>query len=164
MWKIDLREIFVVMRFFVVLVIAFLQACYLGSTPDLRPVRKVDLKAENVIGFWGRAAEEECVKFKKTRLVLKQDGMFEADLPTIFFDRKSDSLCKLTHAEGGWKIGEDTEEKGLLELQIAGFGFTTIHIYQENKSFRLFTYLGDADAGEYLLLRKDDQSPENLQR
>ena len=169
MWKINIKGTFPVIKCFVITGIIFfdllcLQSCLLSSAPDLQDVRGIDVKQENIIGVWSRAADEECGNYQKTRLILNQDLTFEADLPTTFFDSKGDSLCRSTHAVGSWKLGEDTEGKSIVELQFAGFGLTTIHFHKAKNVLCLFRYLGDADAGQYLLLCKSDSSTPILKK
>lgn len=163
MWKISTKDIFPVIKYVVVtssilFELLCLQSCFFNSVPDLQDVRGVDVKQENVIGVWSRAADEECGNYQNTRLTLKQDLTFEANLPTTFFDSKGESLCRSTHVEGSWKLGEDTEGNSLVVLQIAGFGLTTINFHKLNNTLCFFRYLGDADAGQYLLLIKDESS------
>lgn len=166
MWKINIKDIFPVIRYVVVtgsilFELLCLQSCSFNSAPNLQDVRSLDVKQENIIGVWSRAADEECRNYQNTRLTLKQDLTFEANLPTTFFDSKGESLCRSTQAEGSWKLGEDTEGNSLVVLQIAGFGLTTLNFHKINNTLCFFTYLGDADAGQYLLLRKDD-SPTSI--
>ena len=148
----------------ITLVTLIFGACVIG--PELKRPREPVITKENLIGEWRIDAQStglftifrDCSRAKEIGFDLQLDGKFKAKLPSIFFqygvENLNRSTCALTICEGKWKLDKDSEGNWSILLEISGGGLTEMSLYQDKASYYTFSYLGDADTRNSMMIRR----------